>query len=185
MQSTVIFPFDNMKLNKDFFTTPPKIQEEDTVFSEEEQNSIIALAEADAQRTRKAEPLGILILFHLALRDGELCSLKWGDILKKGKKSRIHIQRGLTGNIDEEVNKIRGYRTVDHCKTPAGDRILPLNQTAKDALREINSTLLMEYLSQMMILFLSELLKESKNYAIHEFLIQDYASIASKQECLL
>ena len=43
----------------------------------------------------------------------------------------------------------------------------------------------MEYLSQMMILFLSELLKESKNYAIHEFLIQDYASIASKQECLL
>lgn len=130
-------PFDNMKLNKDFFTTPPKIQEEDTVFSEEEQNSIIALAEADAQRTRKAEPLGILILFHLALRDGELCSLKWGDILKKGKKSRIHIQRGLTGNIDEEVNKIRGYRTVDHCKTPAGDRILPLNQTAKDALREI------------------------------------------------
>ena len=130
-------PFDNMKLNKDFFTTPPKIQEEDTVFSEEEQNSIIALAEADAQRTRKAEPLGILILFHLALRDGELCSLKWGDILKKGKKSRIHIQRGLTGNIDEEVNKIRGYRTVDHCKTRAGDRILPLNQTAKDALREI------------------------------------------------
>ena len=37
----------------------------------------------------------------------------------------------------------------------------------------------------LMILFLSELLKESKNYAIHEFLIQDYASIASKQECLL
>lgn len=46
-------PFDNMKLNKDFFTTPPKIQEEDTVFSEEEQNSIIALAEADAQRQEK------------------------------------------------------------------------------------------------------------------------------------
>lgn len=130
-------PFNNIKLNKDFFATPQKIKEEDTVFSTEEQKSIIALAEADAQKTRKSEPLGILILFNLALRDGELCGLKWGDILKNGKKSHIHIQRGLTGNVDEEVNKIRGYRTVDHCKTPAGDRILPLNQTAKNAFREI------------------------------------------------
>ena len=42
--------------------------------------AVTQLAEKDCESTGKTEPLGIIVLFNLGLRDGELCALKWRDI---------------------------------------------------------------------------------------------------------
>ena len=55
-------------------------------------------AEKEAYVNSSAIPLGIVLLFYIAIRDGELCGLKWKDIeLYKGKQV-IHIQRQLVVN---------------------------------------------------------------------------------------
>ena len=105
------------------------------MFSQNEQLKVCALAEADAATTTKAEPLGIILLFNLGLRDGELCALKWGDIEISFKKAKyIHIQREMVTNVDEN-SKAHGFRILEHCKTPAGDRRLLLNSKAVETFK--------------------------------------------------
>ena len=130
-------PITYLKPTKDMFESKKKIRDCDTVFSKEEQISVCKLAEIESKTN--AIPLGIVLLFNLGLRIGELCALKWGDI---ESNNYIHIQREEVATVNSQ-GKARGYKIVDHCKTDAGDRRLLLNNKSKELLeriRHLNNT---------------------------------------------
>ena len=76
------------------------------------------------------------MLFNLGLRDGELCALKWKDIETNFRGDYIHVQREMVAKIDND-GKYDGFEILPHCKTPAGNRRLQLNQKAKETLKLI------------------------------------------------
>lgn len=129
-------PFEHLNPKKDLFGEEKKTRDGDTVFSKAEQTRVIALAEADAEYTMKSEALGIVLLFNLGIRDGELCAIKWGDVEENFRSKYIHIQREMVANVDEN-GKAHGFKVLPHCKTPAGDRRLLLNSKAVDTLKRI------------------------------------------------
>ncbi len=122
-------PFEHLKPDNDLFEPAAEVREGDTVFTREEQKAVCRLASDDADETSNAVPLGMLILFNLGLRDGELCALKWSDI-EYGKRQYIHIQREIVADVDDE-GKAHGIRILSHCKTKAGDRRLQVNDAAR------------------------------------------------------
>lgn len=129
-------PFQTFNVNKDLFTAPTQTQEQDSVFSDEEANAIIRLAEEEAEAKMSCIPLGIVLLFNLGIRDGELCALKWKDIETRDNHTYIHINREIVAKIDEN-GKARGTEIKDHCKTPAGNRLLILSEHARVTLEKI------------------------------------------------
>lgn len=129
-------PFKNLKPKKDLFAPPTKTRDGDTVFTRTERTKVCALAEEDARKKQKAEPLGIILLFNLGIRCGELCAIKWSDIETNCRGQYIHIQREMVVNVDDK-GKANGFRILPHCKTPAGDRRLLLNDKAIELLQQI------------------------------------------------
>lgn len=129
-------PILNIKPKKDFFEPPTKTRDADTVFSHSEAIAVTSLAEKDCEATHKAEPLGIIVLFNLGLRDGEICALKWCDIEEFRGKAYIHIQREMVANI-EASGEAHGFKVLPHCKSEAGDRRLQLNDKAIDTFKRI------------------------------------------------
>ncbi len=129
-------PWRNVKPKKDLFTPPRYTRDGDTVFTRQEQQAVCERAKADALRTRRSAPFGIILLFNLGLRDGELCALKWGDMEHAGTHEYIHVQREMVSDVTDE-GKTKGFTILAHCKTPAGDRRLLLNKEAIEALRQI------------------------------------------------
>lgn len=129
-------PWISMKPKKDLFAPPKFTRDGDTVFTKTEQIAVCDLAKKEAVRTRRSEPLGIVLLFNLGLRDGELCALKWGDMERTTTHEYIHVQREMVSNVTED-GKAKGVTILSHCKTPAGDRRLLLNAEAKETLKQI------------------------------------------------
>ena len=135
-------PFEHLKPFLDKFQRNSLIRDGDTVFTREETRKVIELAELDSKNTGTSEPLGIVILFNLALRCGELCALKWSDIEENNGNTYIHIQRELVANIDDN-GKSNGFIFLDHTKTLAGDRRLILNSKAIytfELIKELNKS---------------------------------------------
>ncbi|MBP5383569.1 MAG: tyrosine-type recombinase/integrase, partial [Lachnospiraceae bacterium] len=129
-------PWISMKPKKDLFAPPKFTRDGDTVFTKTEQIAVCDLAKKEAVRTRRSEPLGIVLLFNLGLRDGELCALKWGDMERTTTHEYIHVQREMVSNVTED-GKAKGVTILPHCKTPAGDRRLLLNAEARETLKQI------------------------------------------------
>lgn len=119
-------PFEMLKVNKNFFAPPTQTRDGDTVFTKEEQLKVCEIAESDAAEKQISLPLGIILLFNLGIRDGELCALKWKDIECNNDYHFIHIQREMITGIDDN-GKTNGFEVVNHCKSLAGDRRIPLN----------------------------------------------------------
>ena len=128
-------PFDNIIINQDFFTPALKTKEEDRVFSRNEQANIFEISQKDAELNRDIIALGIQLLFYLGIRIGELCALVWGDI---ENVVYLHIQREIGIKIDEN-GKACGHEILDHCKSPAGNRRLRLNEDALRILMQIKT----------------------------------------------
>lgn len=134
-------PFEHLKPDSDLFAPETKTRDGDSVFTREEQRKVCKLAGDDADATISSIPLGILLLFNLGLRDGELCALKWGDIEDGMKGQYIHIQREMVANVNEDGNTC-GVRILPHCKTKAGDRRLQISNTVShifDRIKTCNS----------------------------------------------
>ncbi len=93
-------------------------------FLTNEKERVIKSAYQYAEKHSDSRALGIVLLFMLGLRIGELAALKWSDI----EGGSIHIQRESVR--DENSN----YYIVEHTKTPEGDRFIPLNSQAKHVL---------------------------------------------------
>lgn len=98
--------------------------------------AVTQLAEKDCESTGKTEPLGIIVLFNLGLRDGELCALKWRDIEFYRGKAYIHIQREMVAHIND-TGAAHGFEVLPHCKSEAGDRRIQLNDKAIDTFNRI------------------------------------------------
>lgn len=130
-------PFMYLRPSKDNFTPATKHKDADTVFSKEEQKKVSSIAIREAETKSNALPLGIALIFNLGLRMGELCALKWGDIESIQECDYLHIQRELVSKVDDVTGKTKGVQLLDHCKSLAGDRRLPLNQNAKGLLVKI------------------------------------------------
>lgn len=128
--------FRDIKLNPHIFTPPNKQRSIDAVFTPDEKSAVIKLAISDSQAKQSALPLGICLLFELGLRDGELCALKYGDFTE----NEVHIQRMMIAKqkrLDSATMKFDGYEVVEHAKTNAGNRMIPLTQRAKNYIQQI------------------------------------------------
>ena len=126
--------FKDMDIHPDNFDEPTFTPEEDTVFSAWEARRVKQLALEDAENTRGSASLGILLLFTLGLRVGEICALQWRDIitLPDGRK-QLHIQREIVHQPSG------GYKLLNHAKTRAGDRYLPLNNYCQELLKKVRT----------------------------------------------
>lgn len=113
--------------------TPRKIHnDEDDIFSTEEEIKVKKAAYQDAEKVKNALPLAIPLLFQTGLRDGELCALKWRDI----SGNILHVQSEIIEMRNDE-GKFIGYRWVDHCKTKAGNRRIKLNSESTEILKTV------------------------------------------------
>ena len=118
------------KFEANEFKPPIHRKKEDLIFSEAEYAEIKSAAFKDAELDSLY--YGIILLFAIGIRIGELAALKWADVDLTHKK--IHICRETT-----EGGKI----LCEHTKTPAGDRFIPLNTVAEKCLKAIyNSNLI-------------------------------------------
>ncbi|MCR4866666.1 MAG: site-specific integrase [Lachnospiraceae bacterium] len=126
-------PFEHLYIGKDFFDPPKKLLDKDKVFSAEEQQAVMAIAYEYAAKNQDISALGINLLFCTGIRIGELCALRWKDL---ENQKLLHVQRELVINRDEN-GKCDGHKVLEHCKSPAGDRKIPLNSQAKEILMRV------------------------------------------------
>lgn len=120
-------PAKDLSLHTDNFVPPTKHEDSDLIFSDEEKENVKKLIFDEAEKTGDTVCLGLVLLFNTGIRDGELNELRWKDI---ENDSYLHIQRELVEDHDPETNKLCGYKVVDHCKSKAGNRRIPLNLEA-------------------------------------------------------
>lgn len=124
-------PAKDLSLHTDNFVPPTKHKDSDLIFSDEEKENVKKLIFNEAEKTKDTVCLGLILLFNTGIRDGELNELRWKDI----EKESLHIQRELVENYDPETKKFCGYKIVDHCKSQAGNRKIPLNSEVQKALK--------------------------------------------------
>lgn len=129
-------PFRNLKPKKDLFTAATKTRDGDTVFSKAEQAAVCSRLIEVSEKKESSPELGIILLFNLGLRDGELCGLKWCDLETHSERTYLHVQREMVANIDED-GKAHYFRVLPHCKSEAGDRRLQLNDTVLETFNTI------------------------------------------------
>lgn len=122
-------PVSDLHIPVNCFVPKTHKKSEKRYFLSGEKILVIDSAYQYAEKYSDARALGIVLLFMLGLRIGELAALKWADI----DGDSIHIQRESVR--DENSN----YYIVEHTKTPEGDRFIPLNSQAKHVLMLIKN----------------------------------------------
>lgn len=127
-------PFKNMTVHHDAFSPTNQTPKIDSVFSDDERYRVCALAYNESDCEEDALPLGIPLLFHTALRAGELVALKWSDIDGRW----LHVQRELSGVVDDN-GYIRGRSIKDRCKTAQSVRYIELSSDAQKLFSKIRA----------------------------------------------
>lgn len=125
----------DLKLNSCKPTTKHKATER--VYLPTEQEKLFKQIETELKDKSRTNGYGILLLFQLGLRVGELSALKWEDI--DFTEKTIHIHRMET-NCETSNNKLK--RTIVNytkCKSSYGDRTLPLSNYAIELFNKIKS----------------------------------------------
>ena len=125
----------DIKLNSRLFQAASIKEENEEVFTIQEQELIMKEAELDSQNNSSALPLGICILFLTGMRVGELCGLQYGDI----RGDYLYIQRMLVEKQAETLTGLKhgGYEIVPHTKTKAGQRRIYLTPKARDYFKQV------------------------------------------------
>lgn len=127
-----------IKLNNHLFKPVTFKEENEEVFTEEEQEMVMKEAEYDSAEHESALPLGICILFLTGMRVGELCALRNCDISGK----YLYVRRMLIENQSETADGglVRnGYQIVEHAKSTAGMRKIYLTTRARKYFEEIKT----------------------------------------------
>lgn len=122
-------PMKQLSIHKDHLAPKTVHTDNELIFEDWERKRVCELAYEDFNKSKYSAPLAIPLIFATGIRDGELCALKWKDIEQGG----LHIQAEMVENRDEN-NKFRGYKYVDHTKTPAGNRIIAISQEVEKIL---------------------------------------------------
>lgn len=119
-------PLTHVKVESRLFKRESKPDPEKEVFTKLEEQSIIAHAWDDYRtNTRLLKPLASLAVafqFQTGLRVGELCALKYSDIVE----DRLHVQRMVR----------KQTVVVEHTKSRAGDRMVYLTTKAWEIINE-------------------------------------------------
>lgn len=113
---------DGLDIHKDNLDLT-KVEPEARIFFPDEKASVKTLAFEEAKDKMNALPLGIPLLFDSGIRTGELCALKWKDI----HPDYMCIHAEMIEDSDSEGNFL-GYKYVDHAKSKAGTRKIPLSK---------------------------------------------------------
>lgn len=125
-----------IKLNNHLFTPVTFKEENEEVFTEEEQELVMQEAENDSREHDSALPLGICILFLTGMRVGELCALRNCDI----KGNYLYVKQMVIEKQSKasDGSLIRdGYTIVPHAKSSAGMRKIYLPAKAKEYFERI------------------------------------------------
>ncbi len=103
-----------------------------------------------SKKNNKGKPLypygqAFVLLLHTGLRMGEALSLRWSDVDFERKTITVTKNTILTKRRDENGNRLGGYQmqTQSSTKTSSGNRTVPINHSAQEALtalKEGNST---------------------------------------------
>lgn len=125
-------PVNNLVVHKDRLAPATVHYDSNDIFLPDEEARTKLLAYKDAKETKISLPLAIPLFYLTGIRDGELCALHWRDI----NDTQIHVQSEMVEQRNEDGRFI-GYRWVDHCKTTAGNRYIPLNSEARHIFAEI------------------------------------------------
>lgn len=131
--------FKGVRINKNLYQSATLKEENEEVFTEQEQKLVMQAAESDSKQKRSALPLGICILFLTGMRISELCGLRYGDI----QGNYVHINRMVVENKKKtpEGLKFDGYKIVEHTKSSAGLRKIYLTEEARayfEQIKELN-----------------------------------------------
>ena len=118
--------FSNIKIETKMFLKQQKKADETQVYLESEQPFIIEEAWNDYNKNPdNTTPLAVILLFYLGTRPGEVVAIREEDV----EEDYIHIQRMETGDfVEVEPGKYKraSRSVVEHTKTDAGDRLVPL-----------------------------------------------------------
>ena len=132
--------FLNFQTNADtFHKAKQKELQCNRYFSEAEIKQIGELALSLALKKSQANGLGIILVGETGLRDGELCEIRWKDL--EDRTGALHVCREQVEVAKDEEGRHGGYTVVNHAKTEAGDRFIPLTEKAKEVLaltKELN-----------------------------------------------
>lgn len=124
-------PFAQVKINAKMFRKEKKKSDETQVYLENEQPLIIEEAWKEYEENPdNTTSLAVILQFYLGVRPGELVALKESDV----SRDHIHIQHMETSCYTEGPDgKFRktSREVVEHTKTDAGDREIPLIEKAK------------------------------------------------------
>ncbi len=80
----------------------------------------------------------LVFLVHTGLRCGELQALKWSDIDFANKTVTVSKNLSMIVNRDRKPSQNRKKATIKCTKTASGNRIVPLNEKAINALRDLH-----------------------------------------------
>lgn len=129
--------FRGVKINKKLFKAPDIKEENEDVFTEQEQYLVMQESKTDSAQGDSALPLGICILFLTGMRVGELCGLRYGDIHDK----YVYIRRMVVEKKKETPDglKFDGYQIVEHPKSSAGVRKIYLTEEARACFEQIKA----------------------------------------------
>lgn len=127
----------SIKINSHLYTPTSFKEENEEVFTEQEQALVMKEAENDSKEHDSAIPLGICILFLTGMRIGELCALRNCDIAD----NYLYVRRMMIENQIEASDgglTRNGYTIVEHAKSSAGMRKIYLPEKAREYFAQIN-----------------------------------------------
>lgn len=131
--------FKKVKVDAKMFQKVKKKTDETQVYLEYEQPLIIEEAWKDYnQNPENTTPLAVILEFYLGTRAGEIVAIKESDV----EEDYINIQRmevGVFEQVDIGTYKRTGRTVVEHTKSDAGDRRVPLIGSAKEVIQLILS----------------------------------------------
>lgn len=125
-------PMQGYKPPSNKFAKKPKKDSKTEVFTPEEEVLILNRVNNRKNKWNLAY-LSIALNFHLALRVGELCALKWSDITG----DMIAIKRAEISHLPENDKKGKKIIKISTPKTVAAFRSIPLSDEAIQILHEI------------------------------------------------
>lgn len=130
-------PCDDIEIKLNGCKAKTKHNPKDRVYFDDEKTKLFAEIDKDIKKQTRTNGYGILILFQLGLRIGELSALKWCDIDYKDKS--IHIRRIETDRHTANSKTIRAVEEHTKGKSETGDRILPLSEYVIDLFNKIKA----------------------------------------------
>ena len=119
--------FTEYQIHQNEFCKKKKTKKEHKFFLPAEVDDLRDLVLKEAAQLKDARPLGPLFVYNTGIRDGELCEMRWNDLETISGRTKLHVQREQIEDVDDEGKHI-GYKPIDHCKTPAGERYITLNE---------------------------------------------------------